>query len=73
MHAIELGLNEKGKISLGAHSFSIDRKTHEYKSLKPGNYIRLTVEDTGCGIPENETSRIFEPYFTTKKIGKRTI
>lgn len=73
MHAIELDHGEKkGKISLGAHFFPIAQKKIEYKSLEPGNYIELTVEDTGCGIQENEISRIFEPYFTTKQIGKGT-
>ncbi len=73
MHAIELDHGEKkGKISLGSHFFPIAQKKSEYKSLEPGNYIRLTVKDTGCGIHENEIPRIFEPYFTTKKIGKGT-
>ena len=35
-------------------------------------YINLTIRDTGCGIPENVQEKIFEPYFTTKEIGKGT-
>lgn len=31
--------------------------------------LRLTVTDTGCGIPANQRSRVFEPYFTTKEGG----
>jgi PAS domain S-box-containing protein len=37
--------------------------------LKPGMYVKITVADTGVGIPEEYLSRIFDPYFTTKKSG----
>ncbi|MEQ8223154.1 MAG: PAS domain S-box protein [Candidatus Eremiobacterota bacterium] len=40
------------------------------QELAPGNYIRLTVSDTGHGIEQSIKERIFEPYFTTKKIGE---
>ena len=41
-------------------------------SLKPGPYIRLSVSDSGRGMDEATIHRIFEPYFTTKEIGKGT-
>ena len=34
--------------------------------------IRLTVADSGCGIPEQDLARIFEPFFTTKPVGEGT-
>ncbi len=37
-----------------------------------GNYLVLTVTDTGVGIPEEKKASIFDPYFTTKEIGKGT-
>jgi CheY-like chemotaxis protein len=38
--------------------------------LKPGRYLRLTVRDTGHGIAPSSLDRIFDPYFTTKGVGK---
>jgi two-component system cell cycle sensor histidine kinase/response regulator CckA len=37
--------------------------------LKPGRYVRVAVEDHGCGIPPENLSKIFDPFFTTKKHG----
>ena len=39
---------------------------------KPGRYLNLSVEDTGCGIPLEIRNKIFEPYFTTKEEGRGT-
>ncbi len=40
--------------------------------LKAGNYIKITVADTGHGIPPDILGSIFEPYFTTKSVGDGT-
>ncbi|MGC8827868.1 MAG: ATP-binding protein [Anaerolineae bacterium] len=37
--------------------------------LPAGRYVRITVQDTGIGIPQTYLRRIFEPYFTTKQAG----
>ena len=44
----------------------------KYPDLKPGRYVNLTVSDTGQGINPELKDRIFDPYFTTKEIGKGT-
>jgi two-component system, cell cycle sensor histidine kinase and response regulator CckA len=40
--------------------------------LKPGRYIKLMVRDNGVGMEKKILNRIFEPYFTTKEVGKGT-
>ena len=43
-----------------------------YPDLTPGPYVRLTVSDTGHGMDDSVKERIFDPYFTTKKVGEGT-
>ena len=44
----------------------------EHPGLKPGPHLKLTVSDTGCGIPPHIVHQIFDPFFTTKTKGEGT-
>ncbi len=49
-----------------------DQPGADHPDLVPGPYARLSVSDTGLGIPMDQQEKIFEPYFTTKERGEGT-
>ncbi len=58
---------EGGTITVKA--VNVEIKTETPLPLVPGTYIRITVEDCGCGIEGEALERIFDPYFSTKESG----
>lgn len=50
----------------------LDQDAKSHPGMVPGNYLKLSVGDNGCGIPPDMINRIFEPYVTTKPIGEGT-
>jgi PAS domain S-box-containing protein len=49
-----------------------DHYTQNHPDLKPGNYVSLSVSDTGSGMSPATLDKVFEPFFTTKPIGQGT-
>ena len=60
-----------GELSLWAENVNVP-PLDAIAPRKPGDFVRLTVQDNGNGIPREEVNRLFEPYFTTKEFGKGT-
>ena len=62
-----------GRITVEAADAVLDQAAlAEAPDVKPGNFVMLSVTDTGVGMPPEVRARIFEPYFTTKDVGKGT-
>jgi PAS domain S-box-containing protein len=69
-HAME---ETGGVISVTLGSTTIEASDAELLSnVSPGEYLRLTVGDTGAGIRPDVIDRIFDPYFSTKEVGRGT-
>jgi CheY-like chemotaxis protein len=49
-----------------------DRESKAHGYLDPGDYLKLSVSDTGNGIPSEILDSIFEPFFTTNQVGTGT-
>ncbi len=62
-----------GILEIVLRDTGIDEINHlDLKLLKSGRYLELSVRDTGRGISRENIDKIFDPYFTTKKIGDGT-
>jgi CheY-like chemotaxis protein len=62
---------EGGHLSVSAMNVTLGKRADGGTGLR-GDYIAVSVEDTGVGIPADQLGRIFEPFFTTKPTGKGT-
>ncbi len=67
-------MNEEGGcLTIGLSNVELDfEAASKHPDLKPGSYVLFSLSDTGYGIPSNMLDKIFEPYFTTKEVGKGT-
>ena len=61
-----------GKLTLATSNTVVDSLLAVHLDVAPGNYVVLSVTDTGCGMTEAIKERIFEPFFTTKPIERGT-
>jgi two-component system, cell cycle sensor histidine kinase and response regulator CckA len=69
-HAME---DDGGTLSLSVKNKVIPLKeTGNDADVKPGQFVQLSVKDTGSGIAKEIQEKIFDPYFTTKEAGKGT-
>ena len=55
-----------GNVTVGTGGLS------DHPDISPGDYVMLSVADTGTGISKNVMDQIFDPFFTTKEVGKGT-
>jgi nitrogen-specific signal transduction histidine kinase len=69
-NAVQATQND-GEVTVSARPVALSKPVNAAGSVvQPGNYVCLTVADTGGGIPEDVLARVLEPFFTTRPVGQ---
>jgi PAS domain S-box-containing protein len=61
-----------GNIYIQTENVSLDEHYTKLFEMKPGKYVKLSVTDTGVGMDKTTQQRIFDPFYTTKEMGRGT-
>jgi hypothetical protein len=61
-----------GTLTVRTENLRIARPYHDHIHLRPGDYIMLTISDTGLGLSEEYQEHLFEPFFGNTQAGKNT-
>ncbi len=63
---------KKGELRVTSENVVLDQNFVKNFDVEPGNYVKISVGDTGYGMDPEVQQRIFEPFFTTKAVGEGT-
>ncbi|MEN6487712.1 MAG: PAS domain S-box protein [Smithella sp.] len=63
-------ISNQGEITIKTANRYLDKPIHGYDRMQEGDYALLMVSDTGIGISANDLSKIFEPFYTKKVMGR---
>lgn len=64
------GTGRGGRLRIATRLRSVAHPLHGYETIQPGDYVLLTVEDDGGGIPPEDIEHIFEPFYSKKILGR---
>ena len=59
-------IGQKGELTIVSSNKKLSREQADQLGLMAGEYVRLSVLDSGCGMDEETQTRIFDPFYTTK-------
>lgn len=66
-------INETGSIVIETRNVTLDEDdVRPYPDIRPGDYVFLSISDTGHGMDRETIDHIFEPFYTTKELGRGT-
>ncbi len=60
-----------GQVSIKTENYYADDTSVAYGRVPKGEYVKLTISDTGCGIPDDIIQKILDPFFSTKTTDKK--
>jgi two-component system, cell cycle sensor histidine kinase and response regulator CckA len=61
-----------GTLMIATRNVSVTTKRPDHRMMPPGDYVHVSVHDTGHGMSPETLSHLFEPFFTTKEVGQGT-
>ena len=62
-----------GRVTIETQNTTLDEVSwNDQTTFTPGDYVLLSVSDSGCGMDQETLAHLFEPFFTTKAVGKGT-
>ena len=73
VNAVDAMMPKSGRLLIESKEVTLDQNyISRNREIKSGQYVQLSVTDTGQGMSEETQARLFEPFFTTKEKGKGT-
>ncbi|MBS3808672.1 MAG: response regulator [Desulfobacterales bacterium] len=68
-NAVE-AIENKGNVEIITENVFLDNPITGYETIPAGKYIKIKISDTGAGISSRDMERVFEPFYTKKKMGR---
>jgi two-component system cell cycle sensor histidine kinase/response regulator CckA len=65
-------MSQGGELLVQTENVSLGQDETAHQGVPPGEFVRITVKDTGVGMDQATLQRIFEPFFTTREVGQGT-
>jgi PAS domain S-box-containing protein len=70
LNALDAMQGKRGTLTLRSEAVRLETESHDTYGLGAGDYVKVTVSDTGAGIRPEARERLFEPFFSTKGAGR---